>query len=532
MSLSTLKSKEKNLFGADNVLRDFLPEDDPMMVFKEKIVPEFKDDEFLDCYSKKGRNAKSPALLSSITLLQFRENLSDMEAINALERRLDWKIALGLSIEEKSILDASTLCRFRKRLLVHDKENYIFDKILSLCQKHGFVEKRTKQRIDATHIVKHVNRISTTDLLHRSLTALMRVIKKYNSELYEDLPEHIHERYSKPHSSFGLSKSKRADKQAEIIEDGYLLESLLNDQEKISPEISAQLEIMKTIFSENVVIREKEVNEKTFIEVEEIKKPKQSIFDPEDTSLKLGAKGKTTRVGSKCHVMETAEKGRINFITGMIQQEAQASDQKIHDEVKASNESHDLEPEEMYTDQNYISGESIKQYRESDQELLGYIQLDNSKRDPEYKTENFKIDFDKKTAVCPEGKESRPFKQREGSNSEIHFDRQDCQSCSAFKKCVNERADGKRVLSISPYYHEIYERRETQNKPEFKKKMKVRAQVEGTISELVRFHGLRKIKYKYEKGRQLQYLLSGTALNVKRFIRALNYGLELHPAPS
>ena len=281
-----------------------------------------------------------------------------------------------------------------------------------------------------------------------------------------------------------------------------------------------------------MVVREKEINEKTFVEVEEIKKPKQSIFDPEDTSLKLGYKGKTKWVGSKCHVMETAEEGKINFITGMIQQEAQASDQKIHDEVKTTNERHNLQPEEIYADQNYISGESIKQYRENDQELVGYIQLDTSKRAPEYKAENFKIDFEKRTATCPEGKESQPFKLREGSKSEIHFNHQDCQSCLAFEKCVNGRADGKRVLSVSPYYHEIYERREAQRKPEFKKKMKVRSQIEATISELVRFHGLRKIKYKHEEGRQLQYLLSATALNVKRFIRALNYGIELHPKPS
>ena len=69
LSLSKLKSQEQNLFGADNLLHDFLSEDDPMIVFKEEIVPAFRDDEFADCYSDKGRNAKSPALLSLITVL-------------------------------------------------------------------------------------------------------------------------------------------------------------------------------------------------------------------------------------------------------------------------------------------------------------------------------------------------------------------------------------------------------------------------------------------------------------------------------
>ncbi len=67
------------------------------------------------------------------------------------------------------------------------------------------------------------------------------------------------------------------------------------------------------------------LEDKTLIEVEEKKKPKQLIFDPRDLSIKLGIKGKTSWVGSKCHVVETAERGKVNFITGMIYQKANES---------------------------------------------------------------------------------------------------------------------------------------------------------------------------------------------------------------
>ncbi|MES0491833.1 MAG: transposase [Leptospirales bacterium] len=45
--------------------------------------------------------------------------------------------------------------------------------------------------------------------------------------------------------------------------------------------------------------------------------------------------------------------------------------------------------------------------------------------------------------------------------------------------------------------------------------------MEGTISELVRFHGFRKIRYKGQKGRQFQCYAAATALNVRRFFKAL-----------
>jgi hypothetical protein len=56
-----------------------------------------------------------------------------------------------------------------------------------------------------------------------------------------------------------------------------------------------QLTIMETIFGENVRINEKEIDNKVFIEVVEIERTKQMIFDPRDTSVKLGKKEKTRR---------------------------------------------------------------------------------------------------------------------------------------------------------------------------------------------------------------------------------------------
>ena len=57
--------------------------------------------------------------------------------------------------------------------------------------------------------------------------------------------------------------------------------------------------------------------------------------------------------------------------------------------------------------------------------------------------------------------------------------------------------------------------------------MKVRAQVEGTISEGVRFFGLRRAKYKGEDGHKIQFYMTGAALNVKRFIKVITKGIEI-----
>jgi hypothetical protein len=73
------KDSQEKLFTATNEFKGFLPDDGPMMVFSDTIYPVFKDGEFADCYSDKGRNAISPAFPACVTPLQFRENLSDTE---------------------------------------------------------------------------------------------------------------------------------------------------------------------------------------------------------------------------------------------------------------------------------------------------------------------------------------------------------------------------------------------------------------------------------------------------------------------
>jgi len=90
--MSLPKNKQEELFTAARELPDFLPIDDPMMVFGHTIYPAFTDKDFEDCYSTKGRNAISPAFLACVTLLQFRENLSDPETAEAVAVLLQKKI--------------------------------------------------------------------------------------------------------------------------------------------------------------------------------------------------------------------------------------------------------------------------------------------------------------------------------------------------------------------------------------------------------------------------------------------------------
>ena len=75
----------------------------------------------------------APWRLALITVLQFRENLPDRQAAEAVRARIDWKYLLGLELDDPGF-DHSVLCEFRARLLVDGVEERLLHKLLDACR--------------------------------------------------------------------------------------------------------------------------------------------------------------------------------------------------------------------------------------------------------------------------------------------------------------------------------------------------------------------------------------------------------------
>lgn len=207
----------------------------------------------------------------------------------------------------------------------------------------------------------------------------------------------------------------------------------------------------------------------------------------------------------------------------MIYQEANGHDGNIHEKVRQGNDRLGLNPEKLYADSNYLSGEWIKRYRDHGQELMGYMQRFYSGREPAFQNEAFDIDIEKREAVCPAGHRSIKTGVEKPDIITIRFDYKKCQKCKHFYRCVakNNKTTKSRLIKIRPYHQYKRERQIVQETDRFRNEMRVRAQVEGTISEATRKHGLRFSRYRGKVGHQLQFYLVGAALNMKRLARAI-----------
>jgi transposase len=67
----------------------------PLLQLRDELGTIFSDEDFADLFPQLGQPGLPPWRLALITILQFRENLADQQAAEAVRAGIDWKYLLG-----------------------------------------------------------------------------------------------------------------------------------------------------------------------------------------------------------------------------------------------------------------------------------------------------------------------------------------------------------------------------------------------------------------------------------------------------
>jgi hypothetical protein len=115
-----------------------------------------------------------------------------------------------------------------------------------------------------------------------------------------------------------------------------------------------------------------------------------------------------------------------------------------------------------------------------------------------YNAEALHVDIEKRQAVCPQGHLSTQCYRIRDTYMGTEYYRikwaSQCDSCHVQKQCDRSKS-GRRTLVVGLRYDLVEKQRQEVRKTEFSKSMHPRNGIEGTHSELVREHGLRRTKY-------------------------------------
>src|SRR3954449_1690691 len=163
---------------------------------RDELGTIFADADFADLFPKRGQPGLAPWRLALITLLQFREDLADRRAAEAVRARIDWKYLLDLELDDPGF-DASVLCEFRARLIEGAAEERLLGKLLEACQARGLLKARGRQRSDTTHVLAAIRTLNRLELVGETLRAALNELATVAPDwLREVAPKAWYERYA------------------------------------------------------------------------------------------------------------------------------------------------------------------------------------------------------------------------------------------------------------------------------------------------------------------------------------------------
>src|ERR1700739_3750404 len=154
------------------VARAAFPTGNPYLLLRDTLGTIFQDDDFTALFSLVGQPGLPPWRLALVTIMQFRENLADRQAAEAVRARLDWKYRLSLDLTDPGF-DFSVLSEFRDRLLAGSAEEFLLDKLLERGRALGWLKARGQQRTDSTHVLAAIRVLNRLELVAETLRAAL-----------------------------------------------------------------------------------------------------------------------------------------------------------------------------------------------------------------------------------------------------------------------------------------------------------------------------------------------------------------------
>jgi transposase len=504
----------------------------PLLSLRDELGAVFADADFADLFPRLGRPGLPPWRLALITLLQFRENLPDRQAAEAVRARIDWKYLLGLELDDPGF-DHSVLCEFRSRLLAGSAEERLLGRLLDACQAHGLLKARGRQRTDATRVLASIRVLNRLELVGETLRAALNEIAAVAPDwLRGAAPEAWFKRYAHRVEDGRLPQAA-AEREAyarTVGEDGFALLDHLDQ-----PETAAGLrqlptvEVLRRVWSRQfmrepagppargggVRLRGKD---DPLPEAE----PVESPYDPE---ARFRTRSGASWVGYVVHLSESCEDDAVNLITHAMTTVATVHEARCIEAIHRALVGKGLAPGEHLVDAAYVDAELLVRGREQ----LGIDLVGPPRPNPSWQgkvegghtLDRFEVDWDEQRARCPQGKLSSAWSPQVDHAGtpyvSVWFRKADCAACAARPLCTRATHQARHLKLQPRAEHEALKAaRGRLATKEGRRVYARRAGIEGTISQGVRAFGLRRSRYRGLAKTHLQHVATAAAINLER----------------
>jgi transposase len=511
------------------IARAAFPRGNPYLLLRDRLGPVFDDAGLADLYPRRGQPAYTPWRLALVTLLQFRESLSDRQAAEAVRARIDWKYLLALELADAGF-DHTVLCEFRARLLGGKAAERLLARMLDVAHEAGLLKARGRQRTDSTHVLAAVRALNRLELVAETLRAALNAIARVAPDWLRALaPPEWHARYDRRVEDRRLPKTEpqRDAYVAQVGADGFLLLDAI-DGADAPPAIAAlpAVAVLRRVWARHF---ERDATGPSSGDTIRLRPaqgrgPGDRIESPYDSEARFRTKAGTSWTGYMVHLTETCDAGAPRLVVHTDTTPANVHEAMrtalIHDALATKG----LAPSEHLVDAGYVSAEHLVGARERHGiDLIGPARPDQSWQkqvEGAFQASDFVVDWERRRVRCPEGHDSTTWGQTRDKASgrsliRVGFSPAQCQPCPARPRCTQGIS---RWLGLRPRpEHEALAAARARLESDAGRRLYAQRQgVESTLSQGVRAFGLRQARYRGLAKTGLQNVATAAALNLDR----------------
>jgi transposase len=343
------------------------PKGHPYLTFRDALGTIFQDEDFTTLFPAWGQPGLSPWRLALVTIMQFRENLADRQAAEAVRARIDWKYLLSLELTDPGF-DFSVLSEFRDRLLASSTEELLLEKLLEGCRAMGWLKARGSQRTDSTHVLAAIRVLNRLELVAETLRAALNAVATVAPDWLQGLaPLAWYERYGKRIEDVRLPRDK-ADREAYAQmggEDGFHFLDALEAAE--APKEARELPILESLRRTWQRHYERTVDEARaagggaqrrvrFKTNRELPPAAEGIESPYDADARYRHKRDTAWTGYMVHVSETCEPTAPHLLTHVHTTAATVHEAQCTTPIQQALMDKELPPREHFVDARGCGG--------------------------------------------------------------------------------------------------------------------------------------------------------------------------------
>jgi transposase len=387
--------------------RTICPQGTLYMQIRDQLGVIYEDESFAALFSTRGQPAEAPWRLTLVCIFQFIEGLTDRQAAEAVQQRIDWKYALALELSDPGF-DFSVLSKFRARLVAGGQEMQLFDVMLAHLKTLELLKARGRQRTDSTHILAAVRSLNRLERVGETMRHALNILAEAAPDWLRThaLPE-WYERYGHRMENYRFPKAEteRLELGATIGRDGVRLLQAVETADLPWLRDLPALKTLRQVWDEQYTGTAQAL---TFREKKDLESAGDLIVSPYDTEARFSVKRGMEWIGYKVHFSETCDEELPHLITHVETTQASVPDDQVLEGVHQALSRRHLLPEIHLVDAGYTDAEGlVSSQRDYGVTLMGPVAADPSwqaKAGEGFDKASFLIDWEREVVICPEGR--------------------------------------------------------------------------------------------------------------------------------